>query len=135
MLKQAAVYHCEEFASGVLVNDGNNRFSFRRFALPAQFSKVSTIISDDFNKDGVNDLLIGGNFHPYRVQSGRCAASFGLLLTGNGKGDFQPVDPAESGCYIDGDVRALTTIKTTNGETLVVAAKNNDATQVLKLIQ
>jgi enediyne biosynthesis protein E4 len=133
MLKRATVLHCEEFASGILINDGSNKFSFTPFSLPAQFSKVNAIVTGDFDKDGINDILLGGNFHPYRVQSGRCAASFGTLLKGKGKGNFEVMDASQTGIYLDGDVRAVTSLSIANGETLIIAAKNDEAAQVLKL--
>jgi enediyne biosynthesis protein E4 len=132
LLKKAAVYHCEEFASGILLNEGSNRFSFKAFTLPAQVSKVNSIIADDFDKDGVPDILLAGNFYPYRVQSGRCAASLGLLMKGKGKGIFEPVDPSVSGCYLDGDVRTILALKNATGEKIIIAGKNNEAVQVLK---
>ena len=76
---------------------------------------------------------VAGNFFPYRVQSGQCAASFGLLLKGLGNGNFKPLDPMESGCYMDGDVRSVKVVADAKGEKLVWVGKNNDAVQVLKI--
>jgi hypothetical protein len=54
------------------------------------------------------------------------------LLKGTGRG-FLPIDPAESGCYIDGDVRAMVEIKNGAGERQLIIGKNNEAVQVLKV--
>jgi enediyne biosynthesis protein E4 len=99
----------------------------------AQFSKVYGAVTDDFDGDGVPDLLIAGNFFPYRTQLGRCDASLGLLLKGVAGGGYQPVDPAVSGLYISGDVRRVVEIRNPSGEKLLVVAKNDDAVQVLKV--
>ena len=129
----AQLFHCEELASGILYNDGNNKFSFKPLPLAAQFSKVSSIITDDFNKDGIQDIFVAGNFFPYRVQLGKCDASFGVLLKGKGNGEYIPEDVAQSGCYADGDVRAVVEVNNKAGEKILVIAKNDAAVQVLKV--
>lgn len=132
LLKKASVYECHEFASGILMNEGGKKFVFKPFSLEGQVSKVNGVIVRDFDEDGVTDIFIAGNFFPYRVQSGRCAAGFGLLMKGLGKGKFEPVQPADSGCYMDGDVRNVRLVQS-NGGNLIVAAKNDDEVQVLKV--
>lgn len=133
-LKQARVYYCKELASGILYNNGNS-FSFEPFPLQAQFSKVNAAVIEDIDKDGMKDILLSGNFYPYRVQLGRCDASLGVLLKGKSDKTFTAVDPAVSGCYIDGDVRNMCAVKTGTGDNLVIVVKNDAAVQVLKLKQ
>jgi hypothetical protein len=132
-IAEAKVYKCEEMASGVLHNKGQERMSFTALPLMAQFSKVYGAVMDDFDGDGMPDVLIAGNFFPYRTQVGRCDASLGLLLKGIAGGGYQPVDPAISGLYIGGDVRRLIEIRNPSGERLLIIAKNDDAVQVLKV--
>jgi len=129
-LAHAKVLRCTELASGVLYNRGNGKFAFAPFPLAAQFSKVYGAAFDDFDGDGKKDILVSGNFFPYRSQLGRCDASLGMLLKGPGP-QWQPVDPAQSGVYIGGDVRAMVELKTLTGKLLIIA-KNDDAVQVLK---
>jgi hypothetical protein len=131
-IKKAQVYHCEELASGMLINKGDGEFYFSPLPLEAQFSKVFGMVTDDFDGDGTKDILLSGNFYPYRTQWGQCDASLGLLLKGRG-GNFQPVDASASGCYIGGDVRAMVEVKNKAGENMIIIAKNNDAVQVLKV--
>jgi hypothetical protein len=123
---------CDELASGILYNDGHNKFSFQPFPLMAQESKIFGITVDDFDKDGRKDILCSGNYFPYRVQLGRSDASLGLLMKGSANGNLMAIDPSVSGVYIDGDVRAMIEIKNKSGENLIIVAKNNDALQVLK---
>ncbi len=132
-IKEAQLVHCDELASGILYNDGNGHFSFNPLPLAAQFSKVYGLVADDFNKDGIKDILLSGNFHPYRVQLGKNDASLGVLLQGKGNRTFEAVDPSVSGCYIDGDVRAMIEMKNSAGEKMFIIGKNNDEIQVLKL--
>ena len=67
------------------------------------------------------------------MQLGRSDASLGILLKQSADKTFSAVDPAVSGLYIDGDVRAITQVKNKIGESIIVVAKNNDAVQVLKV--
>jgi hypothetical protein len=130
-LKRAQVYRCDNFSSGILYGDGMEHFEFRPFPAEAQVSKIYGALIDDFDKDGIKDILIAGNYFSYKTELGKDDASFGLLLKGFGNRIFKPIDPSSSHCYIDGDVRALTEIKNAN-ENLIIAGKNGDAVQVLK---
>lgn len=132
-LNASLVLHCDELASGILYNDGKNHFSFKPLPLQAQFSKMFGFIADDFDKDGVKDIVCGGNFYPYRVQLGRSDASLGVLLKGTANSSFEAVEPSLSGLFMDGDVRAITRVKNKNGESMIVVAKNDDAVQVIKV--
>ena len=129
-IRAAKVFHCDQLASGILYNRGEGHFSFTPLPLAAQFSKVFTAIVDDFDGDAKKDILVAGNFFPYRTQLGRCDASLGMLLKGP---QWLPVDPALSGCYIGGDVRGMVEVKNAAGEKVLVIAKNDDAVQVLKV--
>jgi len=132
-LAKAQVLRCEELASGILYNQGNNKFSFKPLPLAAQFSKVNGIVVDDFNKDGIVDIFMAGNFYPYRIQLGRCDASFGVLFKGKGNGVYEANGAAQTGCYADGDVRGVVEVKNKEGGRLLVIAKNDEAVQVLKV--
>ncbi|PMD90754.1 RNA-binding protein [Siphonobacter sp. BAB-5405] len=114
-LAQARVVEACEMASGVFINE-KGTFRFVRFPMEAQFSRVSTLLLDDWNKDGKMDILLAGNFSPYRVQHGPCDASFGLILQGDGKGQFQTISPRESGLWLGGDVRQGLIIPTPAGQ-------------------
>ena len=129
----AKMLTCEELASGILHHKGPEQYAFTALPTAAQFSRVFGAVSDDLDGDGIPDLLIAGNFFPYRTQLGACDASLGLLLKGRTDGTFEPVDPAISGLYAGGDVRRIIEIRTFSGEKLLVIGKNNDAVQVLKI--
>lgn len=131
-LAQAKVLHCYQLASGVLYNKGGGRFSFSPLPLPAQFSRVSGAVLDDFDGDGKKDLLVAGNFFPWRTQLGRGDASLGMFLKGPGP-EFRAVDPAVSGCYIGGDVRGMVEVRGPGDAIWIIVAKNNDAVQVVKV--
>ncbi len=114
-------------------NSGNGKLIIKPLPALAQISMVNGIVPFDINKDGKEDMIIAGNFYPFRVQLGPMDAGIGLILLGDGKGNFSPQTYDKTGLYIPGDVRNLIELK---GEknTLIVAAKNNEPVQVIKLM-
>jgi hypothetical protein len=95
-------------ASVVFLNKGNGNFEMSPLPIEAQFSKTNAFITDDFDSDGVTDILLAGNYFPYRVQIGRSDAGSGLLLQGEkGKIKFSVSSRGSTGFYVDGDVRSM----------------------------
>lgn len=82
---------------------------FRPAALPAeaQYAPVYTITVLDYDQDGHQDLLLCGNNTHAKLRLGRFDANYGLLLKGNGRGDFEYIDQKTSGFALKGDVRSV----------------------------
>ena len=110
----------------------NRRERFEKSLLPveAQFSPVYSILADDFNADGILDILLGGNLYRAKPETGIYDGSYGLLLTGYGNGKFNAEPSSRSGISIKGEVRSLKLIKNKN-EKLVLIGKNNDKLEVV----
>lgn len=133
-LKQANVLYCTELASGVLINKGSMKFSFEPLPVAAQFSRVYGIDLRDYNADGKNDLLVTGNFFPYRTQLGRADAGIGTLLLADEKGmPFRVVNAQRTGLFAANDIRRMVSVTTSEGKTLLILASNNDYVQVIKV--
>lgn len=116
-----------------LQNNGNKKFTTNTLPNYAQLSALNGIVSMDVDGDGNKDIIAGGNLYPLRVQVGPLDASIGILLKGDGKGNFTPIPYDKTGLLIDGDVRNIISVKTKKG-TLLVAAKNEGKVQVVKLL-
>lgn len=86
-------------------NDG--RFHLQTLPLEAQFSPVFTITPFDYDKDGNEDVLLCGNINHARLRFGNYDANRGVLLRGDGKGNFSYVSQAQSGFQLAGDVRSV----------------------------
>jgi hypothetical protein len=65
------------------------------------------MVSQDVDSDGNLDLLLVGNDYGMEPGGGRHDALNGLLLRGNGKGDFTSTTIAESGFFVKGDAKGL----------------------------
>ena len=112
-----------EFRSGWIENKGNWQFEFHPFPAQAQLAPIYSTIASDFNGDGFTDLILSGNefnMHPY---IGRYDAFNGLVLKGDGKGNFQPLSLLESGIFIPGSGKQLVSFPF-NNKTAVVASQN-----------
>ncbi|MEN1785096.1 MAG: FG-GAP-like repeat-containing protein, partial [Bacteroidota bacterium] len=131
-LKEVKVLNANNFATSYVENLGNNQFKITSLPSEAQFSPVYGILTRDFDEDGNLDLLLGGNFFGTRVKYGRYDANKGLLLLGDGKGGFKPVDGLKSGLQMDGEVRDIIFFKVGTNEKVLVA-KNNLPVQVFRI--
>ena len=120
------------FASSILINNGSNSFKLLPLPNEAQFSTVNAIESLDLNEDGNTDILLAGNLYVSEVETGRADAGTGLILLGNGKGDFEPILSSRSGLYIDKDVKDLMVLNADQKKILLVA-NNNDQLQSFKI--
>ncbi|MEP7236418.1 MAG: VCBS repeat-containing protein [Ferruginibacter sp.] len=127
--KDMEVFKTNFFASGVLMNEGNNTFRFIPFPEKAQFSTINDIIIDDIDNDGTKDILVCGNSDDPAVMVGVYDATSALLLKGTGKGNFTAVSPAENGLTLRGESRKMVYLKD-KGKTTVIFLKNNAAAQV-----
>lgn len=92
----------------------NSRFEKAILPLEAQFSVVTKIIADDFDKDGKPDLLLLGNHSDNRLKIGSIDANYGCLLKGDGKGGFTYEPQTVSGLSIKGDVKSAETMQVGN---------------------
>ncbi|MEY4963954.1 MAG: putative adhesin [Bacteroidota bacterium] len=111
--------------SVVAINKGNGQFKIKVLPAQVQFSTVNTSCLMDVNKDGVLDIILGGNQYEFKPQFGRLDASHGSVLVGNKKGDYSWMPYANSGFFITGEVQKMRVIKNKNNTTAIIAVINN----------
>lgn len=111
--------------TSVAINDGKGHFSLNALPAEAQISSTYGMLIDDINKDGMVDLLLTGNFFQAKPELGINAGSYGLVLKGEGKGKFSPLNSKQSGFLVKGAVRDVKVIKSGSRKILLVA-KNDD---------
>ena len=116
-----------------LRNDGAGKFTLIPLPREAQVSAVNGMVADDFDGDGNLDVLINGNDYGTEVAMGRYDALNGLLLKGDGKGDFFPQSIQESGIYIPHNGKALVKLLSAAGDYLIAASQHQDVLKLYKL--
>ncbi|MEO6685381.1 MAG: VCBS repeat-containing protein, partial [Dyadobacter sp.] len=107
-------------------NLGNGKFKIKALPIAAQLGPIYGIVAGDYDQDGHLDLLLTGNSYAPESISGRLDAFNGLLLQGNGKGNFSPVSSPKSGFLVEGDGKGLAELQMNDGKKLILAAQNND---------
>jgi hypothetical protein len=124
-LQGAVVRQAYTFATSLVRNEGGGRFTLVPLPDEAQLAPVYGILAADVDRDGRTDLLLSGNFDGFRPEIGRMAASYGLLLRGDGKGRFSPSRAPESGFFVPGQSRDIQRVRTASGDAYIVS-RNND---------
>jgi ASPIC and UnbV/FG-GAP-like repeat len=132
-LSNALVLHVNNFKSCYLRNDGNYKFIIIPLPIQAQVSVLNGMVTDDFDADGNLDVLISGNDYGTEVSIGRYDALNGLMLKGDGKGNFIAQSILESGIYIPGNGKALVKLNSKNGMYLIAAAQNRGPLKIFRL--
>jgi len=124
-LEKAHKQVAHTFSTSVFENLGNNTFEIHSLPIEANFAPVYSILTGDFDQDGYIDLLMGGNFMDASLDRGLYGASYGLLLKGDGKGEFRTISSQKSGILINGQVRDIKKIKTPDGSNIFAITQND----------
>jgi hypothetical protein len=132
-LDNSLLVKANTFSSSYLENLGNNQFELTDLPFSAQLSPVNSMRSDDYNNDGHLDILLAGNFYGSRIQFGRLDANKGLLLLGDGKGNFKEIPNSKSGLFINGEVRDIARVRLASGKDLLLFTLNNDSLRLYQI--
>ncbi|CAL66005.1 VCBS repeat-containing protein [Christiangramia forsetii] len=117
----------------IAVNEGNGQFQIKELPDHVQFSCVCGISCIDVNKDGNLDLIMAGNNFEFKPQFSRLDASFGNVLLGDGKLNFEWQDYGISGFNIKSEVKYLKRFKDKNGKTYIIAAINDEKPKIFEV--
>lgn len=132
-LEGAIVLEANYMKSSYIENQGDGTFEIRPLPIRAQIAPINGLVASDINGDGNLDVLMVGNDYGNEVFPGRYDALTGLLLYGDGKGNFTPVLSAKSGFLVAGDAKALVRLSTAGGNDLFVASQNRGDLKVFGL--
>jgi hypothetical protein len=123
-LSEAFVVTAYHFASSYVENLGNGQFKLSPLPIEAQFAPVYGMQIDDMDGDGLLDALLVGNSYATEVSSGQYDASQGLLLKGDGKGNFTASSLISEGLVAASDARALVKLNSLSYPLYLIS--NND---------
>ncbi len=133
-LQAAERFEATEFRSGVWLNAGGGKFTWRPFVREAQNGIVFGIAAGDFTGGGKVDLFLAQNWlHGPQIETPRYDSGIGMLLKNDGQGNFTPVPPLESGIALTGCMKAVA-VQDLNGDGKLdlVITRNSDTTIVLQ---
>ena len=131
-LEDAFVVRANCFESIYIENQGSGIFKKHLLPMEVQFAPIFGIMVDDFNHDEQLDILVAGNTNTTETSTGKYDAMTGLLLLGNGKGDFKPVKSNKSGFFNDKNNRNLSEINASNGSKMIIVGNNSDKLSLFK---
>jgi hypothetical protein len=131
ILQRSVKLNAKYMQSCVMINTGKGSFHLSPLPLEAQFSPVYAITADDFDHDGICDILIGGNQYRAKPQTGINDASYGLFLKGDTGGTWRSVSSLNSGIFTKGEIRDMKILHI-NGTRIIAVARNNDNLQFYK---
>jgi hypothetical protein len=123
-MKNARKLDAYTFATSILINEGSSMV-LKPLPPAAQLSPVYGIEIADFNEDQLPDILLGGNLYNVKPEAGRYDASYGLLLQGDGRGNFNPLTSKQSGIKLSGEIRDIVTLKSTMGNVYLISRNSN----------
>jgi len=132
-LQDALVLKVNNFNSTYIRNDGNGKFTLTPLPVAAQLSVINGMTVDDFDGDGNLDVVINGNDYGTEVSVGRYDAFNGLLLKGDGKGNFAAQTILQSGIFIPGNGKALVKLRSAKGNYLLAAGQNRGSLKIFEL--
>jgi enediyne biosynthesis protein E4 len=117
----------------IAINKGNGKFEIKALPKEVQFSSVNTICTTDLNKDGILDIILGGNQYGFKPQFGRLDSNYGSVLLGNKNGTYSWSPYSKSGFHIKGEARHIQKIKNKNNTISIIAVINNAAPKIFKI--
>ena len=124
-LKNSIVHEVTMLESILLINNGDASFKIKPLPKESQFAPIYAISASDFDKDGVIDLVLGGNLYNVKPEIGSYDASYGQFLKGTGNGDFTVYSTGESGLFLDGEIRDFKIFSHKQNDLLLVSKNNS----------
>jgi len=132
-IADAYVVKSECFESSYFENKGNGVFIRKSLPVQAQFAPIFGMLVADYNDDGNLDVLLAGNSYATEASTGRYDAMTGLLLAGDGKGNFKPENNAATGFKADGDVKGLANLFAADGHQIILVGNNSGGMEAYQL--
>jgi len=106
-LNNAVIKNATHLESSYIENLGNNKFQISILPKETQFAPIYGMQTVDVDFDGFLDVLMVGNDYSAEVFNGKYDALKGIVLKGDGKGNFKFLNYSNSGFFVDGDAKAM----------------------------
>ena len=123
-MKGALILKANNFKSCYLKNKGGGKFELYPLPDLAQMAPLNGMVIDDFDADGNLDVAISGNDYGNEIFNGRYDAMNGLVLSGDGKGNFAGQTILKAGLYIPGDAKAIVKLRGAGNAYFLAGSQN-----------
>ena len=123
-VQDALILKANNMNSSYIENLGKGNFKISNLPIQVQTAPVFGTLIEDFNDDGNLDVLMVGNDFGNEISVGRLDAFNGLLLNGNGKGEFNVQNLNQSGFCVSGDAKGLVRLTNAKGNPILMATQN-----------
>ena len=115
----------------IMLKNTDSGFILTPLPAPAQWAPIQDFLVDDVDGDGHLDILVVGNAYDTESVAGQYDAMTGLVLKGNGLGQFEPLLFPKSGFLADGDCKSIVRLEGKNNS-MYVTSQNKAGLQVFK---
>lgn len=129
LLDKMQVNEANYLSTAVAFSDPTGKYTLKKLPVTAQLSCTNDVLLDDFNQDGLVDILLVGNSKNTIPQFNTLDACRGVYLENRGKAGFKSVSP--SGFEVEGVAKSIERILTSQGP-LYVISRNNDKPLIFK---
>ena len=129
-LKQSDKLTANHFSHTLFINNGNGKFLSKELPFQTQLNTYRSAVVVDINKDGLQDVVMVGNYYDNHVQLGRNDGDFGTALLNKGNGAFTYA--SFKGFTDMKQVRHIIPFQLSNQQVYILA-RNNAPTLIMKI--
>jgi len=123
-MKQAVHRKANLFSSIFMMNE-NGKLRISKLPVEAQLSVINAVVVQDFDGDGIKDILLAGNKFDVEVETTPADGSPGLLMKGLGNMKFRCLRSGESGFFVPYNVKDMQAIQSPYGWSIIVSSNND----------
>lgn len=130
-LENAIHFSATSFSSVAFIsNEGG--YQVNQLPVYCQLGPINRSLVDDYNNDGHLDVLVAGNNFGVEVETIRYDGGRGVLLLGDGTGNFKQLSPLESGFFENSDCKDMVQVKFKD-KTIVITVSNQSKAKTFLL--
>ena len=108
-----------------MMTNENGKLRITRLPVEVQLSVINSLIVDDFDGDGIKDILVAGNKFDVEVETTPADGSPGFFMKGLGGLKFRTLKSEESGFFVPYNVKDMQLLRSINGRAVLVSSNND----------
>jgi hypothetical protein len=129
--QQSAELVIDQLASLVIWNE-SGKLVAKALPTEVQWAPVFAFATDDIDRDGDLDILLGGNLLATQPSIGPYDASYGMVLRNQGAQRFSSEMPAQSGFVLKGEVRDIEVLRAPKQQKVYLISRNGQTIQAFQ---